>query len=111
MKTETFEPQIGQVIYADSRYHGLKKLTIERFTKTTAILSDGTKLRLPLSQDYQSAIGASGYSTPLYRISSDEIDKRYLKQILLSRIKKLAEDELENYPITKLQAILNALEN
>ena len=79
MKTE---PKIGDIIYQDNRYHGLSELTIERFTKTTAVLNNGTKLRLPLSESFNSAIGSSGYHAAMYYTYTKELQERCKREIL-----------------------------
>lgn len=64
--------EINDCVIADSRYYGLSKFTVERVTKTQAILNNGTKLRIDQAKGGRE-IGATGYGCTFYRKATTEL--------------------------------------
>lgn len=103
------EPKIGDKVISESSYHGMSVLTIERFTKTTAVLNNGIKLRMPIKHD--TAIGyGGGYGSTYYELATPEkllkYERQQLERRVMSEIGKLKLKELTN---DRLTAILKAL--
>jgi len=107
MNTEEKELKIGDFLIADSRYHGLRKVEILRFTKTTMVVMDytETKIRLPFRTG-SSAIGDSGFGSTYYRLPTSELLNKLDKQTVLRYVKKFDFDSLTLEKLNALAEIL-----
>lgn len=95
------ELKIGDIVFSESRYHGIKKRTIVRFTNTMAVLDDDTKLRLPFTNGI-TAVGTSGYGNAYYYRSCDERMAKYNRQENLSFISSFKFNQLTDERLTEL---------
>lgn len=89
------ELKIGDTVFSESRYHGYGIRKVERFTNTTIILDDGTKIRKPL-ENGSTAIGTSGYGNIYYYPFSYERLTAYNRQESLRFLQKFKFEKLNN---------------
>lgn len=107
MENQEIEFKIGDKLFTESNYHGIGLVTIERFTPTTAVISDGSKLKLPI-KEYQSAIGVSGFGKTFYRLPTDELYEKLERQNLTRRMQKLDFSKLSTENLRKINSIITA---
>lgn len=102
--TENKKYESGDVVIGQSTYHGFSKHTVVRVTKTQAILSNGSRLKIDNLKSSR-AIGESGYGCTYYQITNDYLERDYKKAIQISKTKQnfsklnleeISEEELEN---------------
>ena len=102
--TEKKQYEVGDVVIGQSTYHGFSKHTVVRVTKTQAILSNGSRLKID-DVKASRAIGSSGYGSTYYQITNENLERDYKKAIQISKTKqnfsklnleKISEEELEN---------------
>lgn len=70
--------KVGDVVHSFLQFHGWESFTVARITATTAILSDGTKLRQG-RRGGESAIGSSGWNHTRYYPDTPEVRERMTK--------------------------------
>lgn len=93
---------VGDKLIADSRFHGLSLVTVDRLTKTTAILSDGNKLDNPM-HDYVRANGdTGGFGGTYYRYLTNALLEQYERQSALRKITKVKWEDLSTDKINQV---------
>jgi hypothetical protein len=71
---------LGQKIYK-CHFNSYSLLIIERVTKTQAILSDGTKLKIEYNPEWSlQEIGRNTWSHTLFHLPNEHHDSKYLQQ-------------------------------
>jgi len=104
MKTEL---KVGDQLFADTRYHGLALVTVERLTKTTAVLSDGEKLDNPTFDHVKSKGSSGGYISTYYRLITDSLKEQYTRQNALRKVKAIKWDDISTEQLLTLITTLN----
>ncbi len=110
METENKKYESGDVVIGQSIYHGFSKHTVVRVTKTQAILSNGSRLKIDNLKSSR-AIGASGYGCTYYQINNDYLENEYKKAIQINRIKRiLSKLKLEEIDTQELDDLYNTVD-
>lgn len=82
MENKEIELKEGDVLFTESRYHGVNKVKVARLTKTQIIIEDygDTRLRKPFINGC-SAIGSSGYGVTSYYIPTPQLEAEYQRKL------------------------------
>lgn len=96
------ELQVGDYLFADSRYHGLSLVKVERLTKTTAILDNGSKLDNPCNDHVRAKGDNSSFGGVYYRHYTDKLMVDYKRQNALRKVAKVKWDEVSTDGINKV---------
>jgi len=99
------ELKIGEMVFGDSRYHGLTVHKVERMTKTQCILDDGTRIRMPF-RGHDTCIGGGGFGSTYYRNSTPELIAQYNRQNVLRKIAKIDFTKLETDILKQILTII-----
>jgi hypothetical protein len=88
---EEKEPKIGDIYYVESHLSNIRVAAVQRITNTQVVMSDGNRLRKPLSSDNR-PIGHSGWNVSSYRHETPELKEAYNRQELMVFISRFDQD-------------------
>lgn len=104
--------KIGDVMYIEARLSNIKTATIERFTNTQVVMSDGNKLKKPIG-DYNTPIGVSGWNVSTYKPETPELKEKYERQELMVFISRFSQDSrlksLTTDQLTQIKKIMQSV--
>lgn len=93
---------VGEKLIADSRYHGLSMVTVERLTNKSAVLSDGSKLDNPTYDHVRAKGDTNTYATTYYRFVTEDLLNQYKRQNALRKITKVKWEDLSTDKINQV---------
>ena len=109
MEKQQIDLKPGDILFSQSRYHGLCKIKVERLTNTLIVLEGGNiKLRKPFSNGV-TAIGSGGYGNTFYYLPTQELEDMYQRKIDDKLISTFAWSKLSNEQIKSVVEFLRQL--
>lgn len=102
--------EAGMVVYADNFYQGLTKFVISRTTEKQAVV-ERMKPQPPIkfyreiyTYDQVRIVGGQSYDRVIYRVETEDLKCRYLKQCLTRKFEKI---DVKTLTVEQLKAIVN----
>lgn len=98
--------QIGDVLFTENRFSGLKRLVVESVTPKMAKCGRYTLYRIPKNGDRYDEYGGNNVAY----LSNPEYEKRWERMNLMYQYKDLVENSIRKFPTNdQMERIINIL--